>query len=84
MEGSRLGGIIICIVTVVAAVLFVWGIVVRSYWALAIPVIIGFLGVLALGFWIGWTMIVTEEEPAGPASKQEANGNGAPESVEKT
>ncbi|MFH1484973.1 MAG: hypothetical protein ABIH46_02785 [Chloroflexota bacterium] len=82
MDKSRLGGILICIITVVAAVLFIWGIVVRNYWALAIPVIIGFLGVLSLGFWIGWTMVVTEVEPAMPLPKQGETPSGPTETID--
>ncbi|MBI2304425.1 MAG: hypothetical protein HYU86_06720 [Chloroflexi bacterium] len=66
MDKSRLGGALICIGTVVAAVLFVWGLWYQSYWAVAIPVIIGFGAILALGFWIGWTMMVTETEIPAP------------------
>ena len=56
---SRVGGMLICLVTVVVAALFLWGIVAGppwSFWAVAVPVILGFLAVLALVFWIGWTM----------------------------
>ncbi len=66
MDMSRLGGWLICLGTVVVAVLFIWGIIIRSYWAIAIPVMIGFLGVLALGFWIGWTIATTVTEAPKP------------------
>ncbi|MFW6125821.1 MAG: hypothetical protein ACOC58_01825 [Chloroflexota bacterium] len=79
MQKSRLVGALICILIVVVGAAFVWGIVVKSYWALAIPVIIGFLGMLALGFWIGWTMTVTKIEPPpeateGSPSESDAKG----------
>jgi hypothetical protein len=48
---------------VIAAVIFLWGISAQSYWALAIPVMIGFLGVLAMGFWIGWTILTIKTAP---------------------
>lgn len=79
MDKSRLGGILICIITVIAAILFIWGIVVQNPWAVAIPVAIGFLGVLALGFWIGWTMVVTEAEPEAPLPKTEETTGTPPE-----
>ena len=63
MEKSRVVGVLICLGTILLGLAFIWGIYLRSYWAIAIPVIIGFLGVLALAFWIGWTMAVTEIEP---------------------
>lgn len=63
MDRSRIGGALICVGTLALSGLFLWGIAVRNYWALAIPVVVAFLGIMALGFWIGWTMAVTEIEP---------------------
>jgi len=60
---------------VAAGFAFVWGIVVESYWAVAIPVIIGFLGMLTLGFWIGWTMAVTKIEPPPEATEESTSGS---------
>ena len=70
MQKSRVVGALICVLVVVTGVAFVWGIVLRSYWAVAIPVVIGFLGMLALGFWIGWTMAVTKIEPPPEATEE--------------
>ncbi len=63
MQRSRIVGGLICLATVVVGALFIWGIAVHSYWAVAVPVLLGFIAVLALAFWIGWTMAVTEIEP---------------------
>ena len=71
MDKSKLGGGLICLISVAAAALFLWGILVGNYWALAIPVLVGFLGVLALTFWIGWTIAVTEAEPPAPPAIEE-------------
>lgn len=70
MQTSRLVGGLICVLVVVIGAAFVWGVVVRSYWAVAIPVVIGFLGMLTLGFWIGWTMAVTRIEPPPEATEE--------------
>lgn len=70
MQKSRVVGGLICLIMVAAGLAFVWGIVVESYWAVAIPVIIGFLGMLTLGFWIGWTMAVTKIEPPPEATEE--------------
>ena len=70
MQTSRLVGGLICVLVVVIGAVFVWGIVVRSYWAVAIPVVIGFLGMLTLGFWIGWTMAATRIEPPPEAAEE--------------
>jgi hypothetical protein len=72
MQRSRQVGVIICIVTVLIAAAFIYGIAVQNYWAIAVPVIIGFLGMLALAFWIGWTMAVTEIEASKPELPEES------------
>ncbi|MFQ5924665.1 MAG: hypothetical protein ACE5IE_01535 [Dehalococcoidia bacterium] len=71
MQRSRIVGGLICLGTVLLAIAFLLGIALQSYWAIAIPVIIGFLGVLALGFWIGWTMAATEIEAPKPELTEE-------------
>lgn len=73
MQKSRMVGVLICLGTVLVGVAFICGIVLKSYWAIAVPVIIGFLGVLALGFWIGWTMAVTEIEAPPQAAEESAS-----------
>ncbi|MFQ6111429.1 MAG: hypothetical protein ACE5LX_05285 [Nitrospinota bacterium] len=75
-DRSRAYGLLICIGTVVAAIFFIWGIKNQSYWAVAIPVIIGFLTLLGLAFWIGWTIVtiksdVTPLETTEPAPAEE-------------
>lgn len=60
---SRIQGLLLCLGTAAAAILFLAGIIHKSYWALAIPVIIGFLWLLGLGFWIGWTLLTIKVEP---------------------
>ncbi len=77
-DTSRFWGGFLCVAILVVAVIFLWGVSVQSYWALAIPVLIGFLGILALGFWIGWTILTikttppaAESNPLPPAEKKE-------------
>lgn len=73
-DKSKAYGLLICIGTVVAAIFFLWGIKIHSYWAVAIPVILGFLTLLGLAFWIGWTIVtirsdippLESREPAPP------------------
>ena len=72
MEKSRTVGVVICLGTVLVGVAFIWGIALRNYWAVAIPVAIGFLAVLALAFWIGWTLAVTEIEAPKPELTEES------------
>jgi hypothetical protein len=60
---SRIQGLLLCLGTLLAAVFFLVGVFRQSYWALAIPVIIGFLWLLGLGFWIGWTLLTIRVGP---------------------
>ena len=70
-DTSRIWGAFLCIAIIGVAVVFLWGVSIQSYWALAIPVMIGFLGILALGFWIGWTILTIKTSPPAP----ETSGN---------
>ena len=72
MEKSRLVGVVICLGTALVGVAFIWGIALRNYWAVDSPVMIGFLSVLALAIWIGWTMAVTEIEAPKPELTEES------------
>ena len=65
-DTSRFWGGLLCAAIVAVAVIFLWGISAQSYWALAIPVMVGFLGVLAMGFWIGWTILTIKTAPPSP------------------
>ena len=77
-DTSRVLGALLCIAIIVITIVFLWGVSLQSYWALAIPVTIGFLGILALGFWIGWTILTikttppaAESSPLPPTEKKE-------------
>lgn len=62
-ERSHFYGLIICAATVFTAITFLFGIMRRSYMALALPVTGGFLGALYVAFWIGRALISTPIEP---------------------
>ncbi len=64
-ERSRLLGGLLCVATLAAALLFLYGVAVRSYWALALPVAGAFLFVLWLVFWIGWTIATVRVDASG-------------------
>ena len=63
-DTSRIWGALLCAVIILVSIVFLWGISLQSYWALAIPVIIGFLGILTLCFWIGWTILTIKTTPS--------------------
>jgi len=67
---SRIQGLALCLGTFLAALLFLFGIFARNWWALAIPVAIGFLWLLGLGFWIGWTLLTIKVEPQTDLQKE--------------
>lgn len=62
-ERSRTAGMIICAVSAFAGLFFTIGILRRSYFALAMPVLAGTLGVLYIAFWIGRALLTTPIEP---------------------
>ena len=70
-DSSRFWGGLLCLVIVAVALVFLLGIFARSYWALAIPVAVGFLGILGLGFWIGWTILTIKTTPPTPEPEPE-------------
>ncbi|HLN44789.1 MAG: hypothetical protein ACM3WQ_02285 [Chloroflexota bacterium] len=72
-KDQAIGGVI-CLVCVVVAIFYVvtlfapgWASVLGislnpagvQFWLIAIPVLIGFVAILAIGAWIGWTMATT-------------------------
>ena len=62
---TRLWGFLLCFVSVIFLALFVLGLVAGSpwsFWALAVPVIIGLLIALGLIFWIGFNMMLAKHE----------------------
>jgi hypothetical protein len=70
-ERSRVLGGLVCLASVVGGALFLYGLAVESYWALALPLAALVLFVLGLVFWIGWTIatvhVEAEGEPLAPA-----------------
>jgi hypothetical protein len=62
-ERSHTAGMIICAISAVTGLVFLMGVLKRSYMALALPVTIFFLGALYISFWIGRALITTPIEP---------------------
>jgi hypothetical protein len=54
---------LICAASAITGLVFVIGVMRRSYLALALPVTAGFLGALYIAFWIGRALITTPIEP---------------------
>ncbi len=68
-ERSRVLGGLVCLGSILAGALFLYGVAVQSYWALALPVGALLLFILGLVFWVGWTIatiqVAAEEDPPG-------------------
>lgn len=67
-DSSRTQGALLCTGVALLGLLFLVGVLSKSYWALAIPVAALVFFVLGLSFWVGWTIytIRVEPEPAPP------------------
>ena len=62
-DSSRTQGGLICVAVVVIAAWFLLGLLMKSYWAIAIPVAILVSFVLGLTFWVGYTIATIQVEP---------------------
>jgi hypothetical protein len=60
---SRTQGLLICAGAALGGVLFLIGLLSRSWWAVAIPVGVLLAFVLGLTFWVGWTIATVQVEP---------------------
>jgi hypothetical protein len=77
-DRSRLLGGLVCAGALLAGLLFLYGLAVESYWAIALPVAIGFVFVLWLVFWIGWTIATVRVEASGSPLPPPGGGPSAP------
>ena len=61
MDRSKMTGILIMAGAALEMLLFLYGAARRSYMAVALPVMAAVAAVSALAFWVGWTLLSTEE-----------------------
>ncbi len=64
-DNSRIKAFFLCFITLMIAVLFLYGIYKRSYWALAIPAAVVTLVILGMIFWVGIAIITTRSTLPG-------------------
>lgn len=78
-DRSRALGGLVCLGALAAAALFLYGIAIESYWALALPLAGLVLFVLGLVTWIGWTILTVrveaEGEPLAPTPPRPGPGS---------
>jgi urea transporter len=60
---TRRYGAVIFAVSVVMGLVYLAGLLRRSYWALALPVTAATMGALYVALWIGRTLMTTPDEP---------------------
>lgn len=75
MGRSQMTGLLIMVGAALEMLLFLYGAARRSYMAVALPVMAAVAAVSALAFWVGWTLLSTEEEI--PELEGEAEGGEA-------
>ncbi len=76
-ERSRALGGLVCLGAILAAALFLYGVFIKSYWALALPVLALVLFVLGLVSWIGWTILTVRAEAEGDPFPTSGGGPGS-------
>jgi energy-coupling factor transporter transmembrane protein EcfT len=80
-NSSRTQGGLICIAVVIVGAWFLLGLLLQSYWAIAIPVAILVFFVLGLTFWVGYTIATIQVDPYQDGEPEAAE---APETDAKT
>jgi hypothetical protein len=67
MSRAQKTGLLLIAGAALEMLLFIYGAMRRSYLALALPMTAAMAALTALTFWVGWTMLVMEEEAADDA-----------------
>lgn len=76
-ERSRALGGLVCLGALAAAALFLYGVAIESYWALALPMAALVLFVLGLVTWIGWTILTVRVDAEGEPLATTGTGPGS-------
>ncbi len=58
-DNSKIKAVLLCLITVTLAALMIYGVYIRSFWALALPALIISAVVLGAVFWVGMAIITT-------------------------
>lgn len=70
MDRSQITGALIMAGAALEFLVFLYGVLRRSYVAVALPVLAGVGAISALAFWVGWTMLTTEPEVTVPEMEE--------------
>jgi hypothetical protein len=63
MNRGQKTGVILIAAAAIEMLLFLYGVMRRSYLAIALPMTAAMAALTALTFWVGYTMMMLEEEP---------------------
>jgi len=58
-DNSKIKAVFLCLITLSLAALMIYGVYVRSFWALAVPALVISAVVLGAVFWVGMAIITT-------------------------
>ncbi len=58
-DNSKIKAVLLCLITAALAALMIYGVYVRSFWALALPALIISAVVLGAVFWVGMAIITS-------------------------
>ncbi len=58
-DNSKIKAVFLCLITAVLAALMIYGVYVRSFWALAVPALVITAVILGAVFWVGMAIITT-------------------------
>lgn len=71
---ARLIALSICAASIVLGLVFLYGVLIESYWALALPVAAATLSLCSMVFWIGWAIVMQRttlaESDSAPAGER--------------
>ena len=72
MDRSQMTGALIMVGAVVQLLVFLIGVARKSYYTLALPILLAVAAVTGLAVWVGWTMMTTEADVPEPGESETA------------
>jgi len=70
MDRSQMTGALIMVGAVVQSLVFLIGLARKSYYTLALPILLAVAAVSGLAVWVGWTMMTTEADVPEPGESE--------------
>ena len=70
MDRTQMTGALIMASAVVQLFIFLIGLVRKSYYTLALPILLAVAAITGLAVWVGWTMMTTEADVPEPGESE--------------